>query len=73
MRTDVTIALAAPPATVPRPELAAPVNLNGRGHYLHWGFVQVSAANVIMIAVIVALFVLALFVPFPGSKGRDGR
>ena len=73
MRTDVTTALAAPSATVPRPAFAPPVNLNGRGHYLHWGFVQVSVANVVLIAVIAVVFVLALFVPFPGSKGRDGR
>lgn len=69
----MTLALPAPPATVPRLAAAPPVDLNGRGHYLHWGFVQVSAANVVVIAVIVVLFVLALFVPFPGSKGRDGR
>ncbi|MFL6112841.1 MAG: hypothetical protein ACJ786_16030 [Catenulispora sp.] len=68
----MTTALAAPPA-IPRPAFAPPVNLNGRGHYLHWGFIQVSVANVVMIAVIVVVFVLALFVPFPGSKGRGGR
>ena len=73
MRTDVTTALAAPSATVPRPAFAPPVNLNGRGHYLHWGFVQVSVANVVVITVIAVAFAVALFVPFPGSKGRDGR
>jgi hypothetical protein len=55
----------------PRPDLAPPVNLNGRGHYLHWGFLQVSVANVIVVAVIVAAFAVALFVPFPKPKGRD--
>ncbi|GAA2003517.1 hypothetical protein [Catenulispora subtropica] len=69
----MTIALAAPPATVPRPAFAPPVNLSGQGHYLHWGFVQVSVANVVVIAAIAVAFVVALFVPFPGSKGRDGR
>ena len=72
MRTDVTTALAVPPAT-PRPAFAPPVNLSGRGHYLHWGFVQVSVANVVVIAVIAAMFALALFVPFPGSTGREER
>lgn len=73
MRTDVTTALAAAPATVPRPAFAPPVNLNGQGHYLHWGFVQISVANVVVIAVIAVVFVLALFLPFPKPKGRDGR
>lgn len=59
-----------PDALRPHP-LAAAIDLNGRGHYLHWGFVQVSAANVVIVAVILAVFVAALFLPFP--KGRDRR
>jgi hypothetical protein len=53
------------------------VNLNGHGHYLHWGFVQISAANIVMIVLIGVAFLAALFVPFPKPKpkpkGRDGR
>ena len=47
------------------PDLAG---LNGPGHYLHWGFIQISAANAIVVLAMVVVFVLALFLPFPGSK-----
>ena len=47
---------------------ASPVNLNHPGHYLHWGVVQISYANVIVIATMLVLFGLALVLPFP--KGR---
>jgi hypothetical protein len=72
MRTPVTTTLAAPPAT-PRPAFAPPVDLNHHGHYLHWGFVQISAANIVMLALIGVVFVAALFVPFPKPHGRDGK
>ena len=51
--------------------LAAPVNLNNPGHYVHWGVIQISVANLVVIAAMVVLFVAAIFVPFP--KGRDRR
>jgi hypothetical protein len=49
---------------------SAPINLNHTGHYLHWGVIQISVANLVLILVMVALFVLALVLPFPGAK-RD--
>lgn len=52
--------------------IAAVINLNHAGHYLHWGFVQISLANLVVIAVMVVLFVLALFLPFPKGRGKDG-
>ena len=51
--------------------LAAPVDLDKPGHYLHWGVIQISVANAVVIAVMLLLFVLALLLPFP--KGRDRR
>jgi hypothetical protein len=51
--------------------LAVPVNLNHRGHYLHWGVFQISLANLVVILVMLALFILALLLPFP--RGRDDR
>ena len=48
---------------------SAPINLNHPGHYLHWGVIQISVANLVMILVMITLFVLALVLPFPGSKG----
>jgi hypothetical protein len=42
--------------------------------YLHWGFIQISLANLVVIGVMLLLFVLALVLPFPGhdeGKARD--
>ncbi len=44
------------------------VGLNGTGYYIHWGFIQLSLANLIVIALMVVVFVLALLIPFPGHK-----
>lgn len=41
------------------------------GRYLHWGVVQISLANLLIIAIMVAVFVAALLVPFPGAHRRD--
>ena len=49
---------------------AAPVLAEG-GKYFHWGVVQISAANLAVIALMVVLFALALVLPFPGSRRRD--
>lgn len=46
------------------------INLNGPGHYVHWGVIQISVANLVVIAVMVAIFVAALLLPFPGRR-RD--
>lgn len=51
--------------------VAAPVNLDKPGHYVHWWVVQISVANLVVIILMVALFVLALLLPFP--KGRADR
>jgi hypothetical protein len=44
--------------------VAAPVNLNHPGTYIHWGFVLISLANLVVIVIMVALFVAALLLPF---------
>ena len=41
------------------------VNMNGAGHYFHWGFIQLSLANFIVIVLMLVVFVLALVLPFP--------
>jgi hypothetical protein len=48
------------------------MNLNGPGHYFTWSFLQISGANLIMLALIGLAFVAALLLPFPGS-GRGGE
>jgi hypothetical protein len=45
----------------------------GAGHYLDWGVIQISVANLTIIAVMVALFILALVVPFPSGHGEDSN
>jgi hypothetical protein len=52
--------------------LSALVNLNGSGRYIHWGFIQMSVANFVVIVLMILVFVLALFLPFPRRKG-DGQ
>ena len=42
--------------------------LGGHAHFLHWGVVQISLANVVVIGLMVVVFVLALVVPFPHSR-----
>jgi hypothetical protein len=51
---------------------AALVNLNGSGHYIHWGFIQMSVANLVVIILMILVFVLAIVIPFPSrNKERD--
>ena len=49
------------------------VNLDKPGHYIHWHFIQISVANLIVIATMLVVFALAIVIPFPGhrSKGND--
>ena len=45
--------------------LAALFDLSDPARYLHWHFFQMSVANVIVILLMIAVFVAAIFVPFP--------
>ena len=49
---------------------AAPVNLNHPGHYVHWGVIQISVANLVVIGVMLAVFAAAMLLPFPKPKDR---
>jgi hypothetical protein len=40
------------------------------GYYLHWGFIQISLANVIVIVLMLIVFAAALFLPFPGRRHK---
>jgi hypothetical protein len=42
--------------------------LSGRTHYLHWGVIQISLTNFLIIVTMLVLFLLALLVPFPQSR-----
>ncbi len=39
--------------------------LSGHTHFLNWGVIQISLTNFVIIVLMVALFVLALVLPFP--------
>jgi hypothetical protein len=47
------------------------VNLNHPGHYIHWGFIQMSVANLVVIALMVLVFIAALVVPFRRHGGSE--
>jgi hypothetical protein len=59
------------PGCPPGKKLAV-IDLNGPGHYLTWGWFQVSWANLVVVLLMLALFALALVVPFPGHSAADG-
>jgi hypothetical protein len=47
---------------------SSPVNLNSPGKYLTWSIFDISVANLVVICVMVAIFGLALLMPFPGQR-----
>ena len=51
--------------------LGALVNLSHPGHYLHWGFVQLSVANFVVILLMVAVFVAAVALPFRAGRRHE--
>lgn len=51
--------------------LASVVNLDRPGHYVHWWVIQLSVANLVVIALMLFVFLLALVVPFPKPDDRE--
>ena len=47
------------------------LDLNGTGTYLHWSFIEISVANLIVIAVMIVVFGAALLIRFPHKAGAD--
>ncbi len=50
--------------------VAALLPLNTLGHYLHWGWVDISVANFVVIVLMIVTFVAAILAPFPGRRRR---
>jgi len=48
------------------------VDLNAPGGYLNWSIFMISEANLVLIAVMVAIFGIALLAPFPGRHRGAG-
>ncbi|MHB1087220.1 MAG: hypothetical protein ACYC19_00480 [Acidimicrobiales bacterium] len=49
---------------------AALIPLDSLGHYIHWGWVEISVANFIIIVLMIATFIAAITAPFPGRRRR---
>ena len=49
----------------------ASINLNHPGSYVHWSIFNVSVANLVLIGVMVAIFGVALLLPFPRAHGTQ--
>ena len=48
--------------------LGALVNLDHPGHYISWGWFQMSYGNFAVVVTMVVTFLVALVAPFPGRK-----
>lgn len=53
--------------------LGAVFNLNRPAHVVEWHFIQLSVANIVVIGLMIAVFVLAIVLPFPGAARRRGE
>ena len=51
--------------------LGSVVNLSGPGGYVHWGFIQISVAKLVVIGLIVLVFIAAILIPFRRHSGSD--
>lgn len=64
-----------PPSICPltiRSAMAAIFNLNHPTHTVHWHFISLSVANVVVIVVMLIVFALAIWLRLPGaSKGSQ--
>jgi hypothetical protein len=48
--------------------LAGVIPMDTPGSYVNWGVIHISVANLVVIVLMLAVFVLALLLPFPGRK-----
>jgi len=53
--------------------MAAVFNLNHHATYVHWHFIDVSLSNVLVVAVMLVVFVLAILLPFPHREGAGSQ
>jgi hypothetical protein len=48
-----------------KPILGSIFDLSNPAEYVHWHFFQMSVANVVVILLMIAVFILAILIPFP--------
>jgi len=46
------------------------IDLNHPGHYVHWGAIQISYANLLVIVLMVVVFCAAILIPFKAQKDK---
>ncbi len=46
------------------------IDLNHPGHYIHWGVIQISYANLLVIVLMVIVFCAAILIPFKTHKDK---
>jgi hypothetical protein len=51
--------------------IAAVFNLNHPARVVEWHFIRLSIANVVVIGLMLAVFVLAIALPYPGAARRE--
>jgi hypothetical protein len=51
--------------------VGALIDLTRPGHYVHWGFIQLSVANLVVIVLMAVVFFAALLLPFHKKGGRS--
>lgn len=49
--------------------------LGGHAYFLHWGFIQLSLANLIVVLLMLVVFAVAVIVPMPhpDDEVREGE
>ncbi len=47
--------------------------LGGQGNFLHWGVIQISVANLVVILLMLLVFTLALFIPLASGRRHTRR
>jgi hypothetical protein len=53
--------------------LGAVFNLSHPGHFIHWHWINLSVANVIVIGLMIVTFIAAILIPFPKHKTEQGE
>ena len=47
------------------------IDLNKPGNYVHWGFIQMSYGNLLVIVLMIIVFFAAILIPFKSHKGGE--
>lgn len=46
--------------------------MTGVQHYFDWGFIHISVANLVVIALMILVFIMAILLPFPaGTRSEE--